>query len=108
MNPMKKVASVWLAAIIGMVGLELGAELGIPGIGVIADAQARVGRPLTPVSYAGVARRTTRRVVRRTAYTVAALPAGCIYGPDDGGSYYNCGGVYYEPSGSVYVQIVFE
>ena len=60
------------------------------------------------MSYAGVARRTTRRVVRRTAYTVAALPAGCIYGPYYGGSYYRCGGVYYEPSGNVYVQVVFE
>ena len=32
------------------------------------EAEARIGRPLTPVSYAGVARRTTRRVV----YTGAA------------------------------------
>jgi hypothetical protein len=29
----------------------------------IDSAQARVGRPLTPVSVAGVARRTTRRAV---------------------------------------------
>jgi hypothetical protein len=29
----------------------------------VDDAQARVGRPLTPVSVAGVARRTTRRAV---------------------------------------------
>jgi hypothetical protein len=29
----------------------------------IGSAQARVGRPLTPVSVAGVARRTTRRAV---------------------------------------------
>ena len=29
----------------------------------VNDAQARVGRPLTPVSVAGVARRTTRRAV---------------------------------------------
>jgi hypothetical protein len=29
--------------------------------GIIASAEARVGRPLTPVSVAGVARRTTRR-----------------------------------------------
>lgn len=29
----------------------------------IESAQARVGRPLTPVSVAGVARRTTRRAV---------------------------------------------
>lgn len=29
--------------------------------GIIASAEAVVGRPLTPVSVAGVARRTTRR-----------------------------------------------
>jgi hypothetical protein len=29
--------------------------------GVVSSAMARVGRPLTPVSVAGVARRTTRR-----------------------------------------------
>ena len=36
-------------------------ELGVPGLDLIPAAQARVGQPLTPVSYAGVARRTTRR-----------------------------------------------
>ena len=30
--------------------------------GLVASAEARVGRPATPVSYAGVARRTTVRV----------------------------------------------
>jgi molybdopterin synthase catalytic subunit len=46
--------------------LELGERLSIPGIhGVISSAEAVVGRPLTPVSVAGVARRTTRRTVRR-------------------------------------------
>jgi hypothetical protein len=37
-----------------------------PGGGLslsVDSAQARVGRPLTPVSVAGVARRTTRRAV---------------------------------------------
>jgi hypothetical protein len=33
-------------------------------------ADARVGRPATPGSVAGVARRTTRRAVRRCAYGV--------------------------------------
>ena len=31
----------------------------------IGSAQARIGRPLTPMTYAGVARRTTRRAYRR-------------------------------------------
>jgi hypothetical protein len=30
---------------------------------LMTQAQARIGRPLTPMSYAGVARRTTRRAV---------------------------------------------
>ncbi len=36
---------------------------------LITGAEARIGRPLTPLSYAGVARRTTRRAV---AYGAAA------------------------------------
>jgi hypothetical protein len=44
--------------------------------GVFPDAQARVGRPLTPMSYAGVARRTTRRAVA----VGAAGAAGAYYG----------------------------
>jgi hypothetical protein len=42
-----------------------------------AEAQARVGRPLTPMSYAGVARRTTRRAV---AVGAAGVAAGAYYG----------------------------
>jgi hypothetical protein len=38
----------------------------------IDSAQARVGRPLTPVSVAGVARRTTRRAVVGGAVVGAA------------------------------------
>lgn len=45
-------------------GLELGERLSLPGPGgFVAAAEAVVGRPLTPVSVAGVARRTTRRCV---------------------------------------------
>jgi hypothetical protein len=32
-----------------------------PGSSFMSEAQAIIGRPLTPVSYAGVARRTVRR-----------------------------------------------
>ena len=63
--------------------------------------------PATPVSYAGVARRTTRRVVR-TDYRINALPPGCHYGPYYGGNYWNCGGVYYEQSGNVYIQVTVQ
>lgn len=40
-----------------------------------AEADARVGRPLTPVSVAGVARRTTRH----TVYATAAYAAPVVY-----------------------------
>lgn len=50
------------AGFLGLCALGLASELGLPGIsGVIPSAEARVGRPLTPVSVAGVARRTARR-----------------------------------------------
>jgi hypothetical protein len=49
--------------------------------GVFSEAQARIGRPLTPMSYAGVARRTTRRAVAVGAAGVAgAAAAGASYG----------------------------
>lgn len=34
-----------------------------PSESFVTKAEAIIGRPLTPVSYAGVARRTTRRAV---------------------------------------------
>ncbi len=43
---------------------------------IFSSAQARIGRPLTPMSYAGVARRTTRRAV---AVGAAAGAAGAYY-----------------------------
>jgi hypothetical protein len=42
------------------------------GQGLVSTSEARIGRPLTPMSYAGVARRTTRRAV----YGTAAVAAG--------------------------------
>jgi len=48
--------------------------------GVFSEAQARVGRPLTPMSYAGVARRTTRRAVAVGATVGAVGAAGAYYG----------------------------
>jgi hypothetical protein len=45
--------------------------------GFVTSAEARIGRPLTPMSYAGVARRTTRRAV---AVGAAAGAAGAYYG----------------------------
>lgn len=71
-----------------------------------ADARLAFRRPARPVSAAGVARRTTRRVIRRGAY-VAAVPAGCPYGVYNGYRLYYCGGTYYQASGSGYAIVYF-
>jgi hypothetical protein len=72
----------------------------------VESAQARVGRPATPVSVAGVARRQTRRgygygaagaaaVGAAIVGTAAAAAAGSYYG----GSGYYSGGPYYPATG---------
>ena len=71
----------------------------------IQDAEAIIGRPLTPVSYAGVARRTTRRTISRTAAYVAVLPRGCTTVVVEGVSLHQCGGVYYQAHGNQYVVV---
>lgn len=43
---------------------------------LVSSAEARIGRPATPLSYAGVARRTTRRAV---AYGAAGAAAAGTY-----------------------------
>ncbi len=48
---------------------------------LVTTAAARVGRPATPMSYAGVARRTTRRAVVGGA-AVGAAAAGAYYGAE--------------------------
>jgi len=57
------VAAGLLMVIVGLCGLQIiGKGLSLPGaFSVVSTAEARVGRPLTPVSVAGVARRTARR-----------------------------------------------
>lgn len=71
----------------------------------LGEAQARLGRPATPRSVGGVARRTTRRVVRRSTIYIAALPAGCVVTPINGVNYWRCGGAYYQSSGNRYVVV---
>jgi hypothetical protein len=82
----------------------LGTEF-IPASGFVSSAEARVGRPRTPRSVAGVARRTTRRVVRRSAIYVAALPGGCVRTNVNGVSVWACGGTYYQSYSGRYVVV---
>ncbi len=75
------------------------------GIDLARDAAAVVGRPATPLSVAGVARRTTRRVIRRTSVYVATLPVGYTTVVIDGVTCYHHGGTYYQPYGGQYVVV---
>ncbi|MGB6972644.1 MAG: hypothetical protein WBD61_10855 [Desulfobulbales bacterium] len=72
---------------------------------VVKDVEARVGRPMTPVSVAGVARRTSRRTIRRTAVYVAALPSGCSTVVIEGTTLHQCGATYYQPDNNQYVVV---
>ena len=51
----------------------------------MSHAEARIGRPATPLSYAGVARRTTRRAVAVGAAATAGAAAAGAYAYPPGG-----------------------
>ena len=57
--PPKYLLMTGLAAVLWVCSGSIGMQ---PHDGLVASVDARVGRPATPVSYAGVARRTTVRV----------------------------------------------
>jgi hypothetical protein len=58
----KRTRVLLLAAGVAVFCFGIGGKFGAPAnYGVVPNAEARVGRPLTPVSVAGVARRTARR-----------------------------------------------
>jgi hypothetical protein len=77
----------------------------LEGFSLVKDAQARIGRPLTPVSVAGVARRTTRRAIYATSVYVATLPPACTTVVIEGATLHQCGGTFYQASGSQYVVV---
>jgi hypothetical protein len=58
----KRVLAILLAAVAVLCVSEIGERMSIPGVrSLVTPAEAIVGRPLTPVSVAGVGRRTVRR-----------------------------------------------
>ncbi|WP_234683637.1 hypothetical protein [Bradyrhizobium monzae] len=77
-----RIAIVTLAIAAGSVTL-LGNERALltAGAPVVSTAGAVIGRPLTPLSYAGVARRTTRRAVVAGAAVGAAAAAPVVVAP---------------------------
>jgi hypothetical protein len=96
----------WLKAVL-LAGVLVVADMATDDL-IIMNAEARVGRPATPGSVAGVARRTTRRMVRRTSVYVATLPAGCQTVNVEGTTLQQCGSTYYQASGSQYEVVVVE
>lgn len=93
---MRSFLQITLAAVAGMGGLLLSDNPSLDkGGSLVSQAEARVGRPLTPLSYAGVARRTTRRAVAvgAAAGAVAVVPVpvyrpGCVQAVDVYGRIY--------------------
>ena len=66
---LKRISVGLLAIIVCAICLELGERFEIPGVhSFVSAAEAIVGRPLTPMSYAGVARRTARRCAAGVYY----------------------------------------
>ena len=67
------------AAIVGGATLMWSGQLPLDSqTSLVSSAEARIGRPLTPMSYAGVARRTTRRAVAAGAVAGAAYYAAPV------------------------------
>jgi len=61
MTVLKRAAALLVALITMSGATELGEHLYVQGVpGFVSSAEAVVGRPLTPVSVAGVARRSAR------------------------------------------------
>lgn len=73
--------------------------------GFVQHAEARVGQPWTAASGAGVARRTTRRSIRRTTVFVATLPPACVRTTVDGAVVWRCGATWYQRHSGGYVVV---
>ena len=85
--------------------------VGVVALPLASLVEARVGRPATPGSVAGVRRRTRRRTRRRVYrnMTLYSLPYGCHTTRIRAGvTYHYCGGIWYRPAyqGTTVVYIV--
>ena len=62
MSTTRTLRALLLLVIVTLGAIELGNRISIPVLpGLATSVKAEVGRPLTPVSVSGVARRTARR-----------------------------------------------
>jgi hypothetical protein len=97
-NTSKRVLRIMFVSVAITCGPSLN-DLTVTGPRMVNPAQAYIGNPLTPMSYAGVARRTARRQERREYYYGGG--GGYPYGgyPRPGGGYPYGG---YPPPGGGY------
>jgi hypothetical protein len=80
---------ITLASAAAVVGLLLSDNAPLDQSGsLISQAEARIGRPRTPMSYAGVARRTTRRAVAVGVAATTVYRPGCVQVVDAYGRVY--------------------
>jgi hypothetical protein len=75
----KRVLTGCLATAAALFALSWSGEPFVPEHGFVTRAEAIIGRPVTPMSYAGVARRTTRRAVAVGAAAGAATARAYAY-----------------------------
>ncbi|WP_373501459.1 hypothetical protein [Desulfococcus sp.] len=101
----RKTAFKAMAMAVGLIAGGLLSDGGLPEGWGVGNAQAVIGRPLTPGSVAGVARRTTRRVIRRSTIYAASLPSGCRTVIVNGATLWQCGGTYYQAHNNQYVVV---
>jgi hypothetical protein len=101
MKPISRIIAITCGLLIAGAAIDGLFNSGI----VVQKTVAIIGRPATPISGAGVARRTTRRVIRRSTIYAATLPVGCSTVVIEGTSLYQCGATYYQPYGNQYVVV---
>ena len=103
---MKITTRIRTFAILGSIAATaLFIDIPFSGQTAIKNVEARLGRPLTPASVAGVARRTTRRTIRRSTIYLATLPRGCTTVTIEGTLLHHCGGTYYQSYNGQYAVV---
>ena len=96
-NTRKRVLCIMLVSVGISFGLSLSDDFMVNGPRIVKPAQAYIGNPLTPMSFAGVARRTARRAYFYGGYPYGGYPYGG-YPPPYGGYPPPYGGYpYYRP-----------
>jgi hypothetical protein len=76
-NSFRSLIRLSIATVVGGAALLWSGQLPLDSTSsLVPSAEARIGRPLTPMSYAGVARRTTRRAVAAGAVVGGAAVYG--------------------------------